>query len=467
MENEKVSSNPYKAHALLLPYPGQGHINPMLHFARRLVSKGIKTTLLTSLFISNSMHFPSSIGSVALDVISDGFDTGGFAESTGIDDYLFRLKTEGSRSLGELIQKYKSSHNPIDCVIYEPFLPWALDVAKEYGLMGAAFFTQPCAVDFIYYNIHNGLLKLPVLETPVSVPGLPLLELQDMPSFVNTPGIYLAYFEMVVNQFSNTEKADFILINTFYKLEDEVVDEMSKVCRVLTIGPTIPSIYLDKRIENDDDYGLDLFAVDAENSIKWISTKPQRSVIYVAFGSMVNPCQKQMEELAYGLMNTNFYFLWVVRDSEVQKLPSEFLKKLGEKGLLVNWSPQVKVLENKAIGCFFSHCGWNSTIEALSLGVPMVCMPQWTDQPPNAKFVEDLWKIGVRVNVNEDGIVMRQEIEGCIREVMEGDRGQEMKINAKKWRQLAIEAASEGGTSDKDIEEFTTKLISSKKHNLD
>ncbi|XP_065860815.1 UDP-glycosyltransferase 74F2-like [Euphorbia lathyris] len=454
---EKASS--YTAHALLLPYPGQGHINPMLHFARRLISKGIKTTLLTSIFISNSMNFPSSIGSLNLDVISDG---GGFAESSGVDDYLSRVKVEGSRTLGELIEKYRSSGNPIDCVIYEPFLPWALDVAKDYGLFAAAFFTQPCAVDFIYYHIHNNLLNLPVLETPVTIPGLPLLELRDMPSFVIAPGVYPAYFEMLLNQFSNTEKADFILINTFYKLENEAVDEMSKVCRVLTIGPTIPSIYLDKRIQNDDDYGLDLFAVDAENYMKWISTKPQGSVVYIAFGSMVNPSEKQMEELAYGLKNTNFYFLWVVRDSELQKLPSEFLNNLGEKGLLVNWCPQVKVLENKATGCFLSHCGWNSTIEALSLGVPMVCMPQWTDQPPNAKLVEDVWKVGVRVNVNEDGIVMRHEIEGCVREVMEGDRGKEMKLNAKKWRELAIEAVSEGGTSDKDIEEFASKLISSK-----
>ncbi|KAF2298062.1 hypothetical protein GH714_009816 [Hevea brasiliensis] len=286
----------------------------------------------------------------------------------------------------------------------------------------AALFTQPCAVDFIYYNIHHKLLTVPVSSTPVSISGLPLLELRDMPSFLNVPKSYPAYFEMVLNQFSNTEKADYILINTFYKLEKEVVDVMSKVCPVLTIGPTVPSMYLDKRIEDDDDYGLDLYSLDASTSLNWISTKPPRSVVYVAFGSMADLSDKQMEELAWGLKRTNFNYLWVVRTSEQAKLPKGFMQDLGDKGLLVNWSPQVKLLRNEAMGSFFTHCGWNSTIEALSLGVPMVAMPQWTDQPPNAKLVEDVWKVGIRVKVNEEGIVTREEIEYCINEVMAGER---------------------------------------------
>ncbi|KDP35132.1 hypothetical protein JCGZ_10666 [Jatropha curcas] len=454
--------NSYRAHVLLLPYPGQGHINPMLHFSRRLISRGIKATLVTSIFISKSMNLPSSIDSVHLAAISDGFDDGGYEKSSGVDYYLTRLKTEGSRTLSELIEKHKTSSDPFDCVIYEPFLPWALDVAKDFRLFAAAFFTQPAAVDFIYYNIQCKSLSVPVSSTPVSIPSLPLLEIGDMPSAVSGPEAYPAYTAMLFNQWSNIEKADYVLINTFYKLEKEVVDEMSKVCPVLTIGPTIPSKYLDKRIENDDDYGLDLFALEASFSLNWISNKPARSVVYVAFGSLSNLSDKQMEELAWGLKRSKFYFLWVVRATEASKLPKSFLEDLGDKGIIVNWSPQVKLLQNEAIGCFLSHCGWNSTIEALSLGVPIVRMPQWTDQPTNAKLVEDVWKAGIRVKVNEDGIVTREEIEGCVRQVMESETGKEMRKNAQKWRELAIEAVTEGGTSDKNIDEFVSKLISSK-----
>ena len=93
-----------------------------------------------------------------------------------------------------------------------------------------------------------------------------------------------------------------------------------------------------------------------------------------------------MEELAFALKGSNFYFLWVVKASEEAKLPEKFVENIGNKGLVVQWSPQLEVLANKAIGCFLTHCGWNSTLEALSLGVPLVGMPQWTDQIPNSKF---------------------------------------------------------------------------------
>lgn len=211
-----------KAHVLVVPYPGQGHVNPMIQFCRRIISKGLKATLVTSVFLSKTMNLGSAVGPVSLDVISDGFDDSGFPQTGSSELYLERLKTAGSRTMAELITRYKSTPNPIDCVVYEPFLPWALDVAKHFGLVGAAFFTQPCAVDYIYYNIQHGKISLPVTSAPVSIPGLPLLEYRDMPSFVGVPGSYPAYFEMLLNQFSNTDKADFILINTFYELEREV-----------------------------------------------------------------------------------------------------------------------------------------------------------------------------------------------------------------------------------------------------
>nr|WIW42897.1 UDP-glycosyltransferase [Nicotiana tabacum] len=93
--------------------------------------------------------------------------------------------------------------------------------------------------------------------------------------------------------------------------------------------------------------------------------------------------------------------------------------------------------------------------EALSLGVPMIIMPQWTDQTTNAKLLQD--EKGVRVNANEKGLVGREEIEKCVRIVIEGDKGKELKKNALKWKELAKEAVNVGGTSDKNIEEFVLK----------
>jgi pathogen-inducible salicylic acid glucosyltransferase len=230
---------------------------------------------------------------------------------------------------------------------------------------------------------------------------------------------------------------------------------------VKTIGPTIPSIYLDKRLEDDKEYGLNLFKPNVDACMKWLDTKEIGSVVYASFGSVAALGEEQMEELSLGLKNSNCYFMWVVRESEEKKLPDNFLEETTEKGLVVTWCPQLDVLAHKAIGCFMTHCGWNSTLEALSLGVPMVAMPQWTDQPTNAKFIADVWKVGVRIKLNEKGIATREEIELCIREVMEGERGKEMKKNSLRWKELAIEAVDEGGSSDKNIEEFVAKLAHS------
>ena len=236
---------------------------------------------------------------------------------------------------------------------------------------------------------------------------------------------------------------------------------MSKVCRLLPIGPTIPSFYLDKHLKNDNDYGLNLFASDSSICNNWLNTKLEGSVIYLSFGSMASLSNKQMEELAFALKGSKFHFLWVVKASEEAKLPEKFVEEVGNKGLVVQWCSQLEVLSNKAIGCFLTHCGWNSTLEALSLGVPMVGVPQWTDQTMNAKYVQDVWKVGVRAKVCENGIVERAEIDFRNKEVMEGERGKYFQKNANKWRDLAIKAVSEGGISDNNIDEFVSKFINS------
>ncbi|KAL5583553.1 hypothetical protein UlMin_015995 [Ulmus minor] len=459
MENESSRSRPL--HVLALPYPGLGHINPLLQFCKRLAhSYGIKATLATTvqLFKINP-KLPAS-SSVQLDTISDGYDNGGVAEAETIEAYQAKLETQGSKTLAELITRHNSSDHPIDCIIYDSFLPWALDVAKQFGITGAVFFTQACTASYIFYCVHHGVLKLPLSPSsfPISVEGLQKLGPQDMPSYVSDVESYPAYREMLLNEFSNAHQAHIVLVNTVYELEKEVVDSMSKVFPMLTIGPTIPSIYSDKRIKDDKNYSFNIYPSDSSIQI-WLNNKPPRSVVYVSVGSWVYLSNKEMEELALGLKATNFYFLWVVRASDEAKLPENFAKETSEKGLIVKWSPQMEVLSNEAVGCFVTHCGWNSIMEALCLGVPMVGIPQLTDQPTDAKIVSEFWKVGVRAKADENGIVGRQEVEFCIREVMsEGERGGEMKKNAQKWRKVAIEAICEGGSSDKNIDQFVSKL---------
>ncbi|KAL6191311.1 hypothetical protein ACLB2K_037702 [Fragaria x ananassa] len=123
--------------------------------------------------------------------------------------------------------------------------------------------------------------------------------------------------------------------------------------------------------------------------------------------------------------------------------------------MIVPWCSQVEVLSNPSLGCFVTHCGWNSTLESLVSGVPVVAFPQWTDQGTNAKLIEDTWKTGVRVEPNEEGVVVGEEIKSCLDVVMESDK---MRMNAKKWKDLAREAVSEGGSSDKNMKVFLDQI---------
>ncbi|KAM4105715.1 hypothetical protein ACB094_04G013300 [Castanea mollissima] len=446
-----------ETHILLFSYPVQGHINPMLQFSKRLASKGLRVTFVTTTSIGNSMQaLPSQ--SINVDVISDGSEEAEDAES--IDASLERYKLHVSQSLPKLIEKHYSSRYPPKILVYDSVMPWALEIARKIGIDGVPFFTQSCVVNAIYYHANDGVIQMPIEEgASISLPSIPSLGFDDLPSFLCNKGLYPALQKLVLNQFSNFQEANWLLCNTFNELENEVVNWMaSQQWPVKTIGPAIPSIYLDKRLEDDKEYGVHLFKPDVDACMKWLNTKETDSVVYTSFGSLASLGEEQMDELTRGLKNSNCYFLWVVRETEQKKLPPNFLQETSEKGLVVSWCPQLELLAHKAVGCFMTHCGWNSTLEALSLGVPMVAMPQWTDQQTNAKFIVDVWKVGVRIKLDERGIATKEEIELCIKEVIEGERGKEMKMNSVRWKELAKEAVDEGGSSDKNIEEFVAKL---------
>ncbi|PRQ54472.1 putative N-hydroxythioamide S-beta-glucosyltransferase [Rosa chinensis] len=151
-----------------------------------------------------------------------------------------------------------------------------------------------------------------------------------------------AYLRMQLNQYSNLDKADWIFGNTLQALESE--------------------------IKGDRGYGASLWKPLGEECIKWLEAKAPKSVVYVSFGSMVSLTAEQMEQFASGLKESGVHFLWVVRASELSKLPNEIIDSVKEKGLLVTWRNQLEALAHDAIGYFVTHCGWNSILEGLRLG---------------------------------------------------------------------------------------------------
>ena len=218
-------------------------------------------------------------------------------------------------------------------------------------------------------------------------------------------------------------------------------------------------MFSDKRLKDDYAYGFSFYKEEDEACIRWLNDKPSGSVVYVSFGSLVALESDQMEEIAWGLNDSSgSHFLWVVKESEKPKLPKDFLDISHGKGLVVAWCNQLQVLNHESVGCFVTHCGWNSTVEAVSLGVPMVAVPQWTDQPTDAKYIKDVWKIGVKAEADEKGLVRRETLKKCIEDVMNSERGKEMKMNAMTFKSLASKACDEGGSSDKNIDDFVASL---------
>ncbi|XP_021719003.1 UDP-glycosyltransferase 74B1-like [Chenopodium quinoa] len=379
-------------HVMVLTYPAQGHINPLLQFTKLMASKGIKATLATTRYTASAIQAPG----ITIEPISDGFDEGGFKQASSLQAYLHSFKVIGSKSLTELIEKFKSSCYPVDCLVYDSLLPWALDVAKEMGVCKAAFLTNSASVCSLYWYLHHGLLSLPLTPDsfPLVLPGLPDLRSSDLPSFIAHPLEFSEYLGSIMEQFSTLEENDWVFINTFAELESEIDKAMSEKWPLKMVGPMLPSAYLGQQME-DREYGGSLWNQATENCLRWLDTKPSNSVIYISFGSMAEIPGKQVEELAWGLKNLESPFLWVFRESD-KKLPPEFLTSHNDEvGIVVSWCNQLEVLAHRATCCFITHCGWNSMLEGLSLGVPMLAIPQWSDQPMNAKMMEDVWKLGV------------------------------------------------------------------------
>ena len=207
-------------HILLFAYPLQGHINPLLQFSKRLVSKGVRVTFVSTTRIGNSMQDLPSL-SISVEIISDGSENAEDSES--LDAALERYKLHVSQSLAKLIEKRNSSQYPPKMVVYDSFMPWVLDIARQFGIDGAPFFTQSCVINAIYYHANHGAIQMPIEEgASISLPSIPSLRIDDLPSFLCDKGLYPALLKLVLNQFSNILEANWLLCNTFNELENEV-----------------------------------------------------------------------------------------------------------------------------------------------------------------------------------------------------------------------------------------------------
>ena len=142
-------------------------------------------------------------------------------------------------------------------------------------------------------------------------------------------------------------------------------------------------------------------------------------------------------------------------EGESAILPPEFLEVTKERGFIASWCPQEQVLNHPSIGGFFTHGGWNSIIESLSAGVPMICFPFFSDQLMNCRYMCTEWEVGMEINSD----LNKDEVERLVRELMEGEKGKKMKNKALGWKEIAEKATSAGGSSSTSLDNLVKKFF--------
>ncbi|KAL5992501.1 hypothetical protein ACLOJK_013420 [Asimina triloba] len=199
--------------------------------------------------------------------------------------------------------------------------------------------------------------------------------------------------------------------------------------------------------------------------LDWLDQKSPRSVVYVNYGSITVMTENQLQEFAWGLANSNYQFLWVVRPDlvvgELAVLPQEFLDATKDRGLLASWCPQAQVLAHPSIGGFLTHCGWNSMLESVCGGVPMICWPFFAEQQTNCRYACTEWGIGMEI----DNDVKRDAVEWLVRGLMEmdGEKGKEMRKRATELKEFAENATKPGGSSYTNLEKVISDVLCAKK----
>nr|GEW64683.1 UDP-glycosyltransferase 85C2-like [Tanacetum cinerariifolium] len=237
-----------------------------------------------------------------------------------------------------------------------------------------------------------------------------------------------------------------------------IVDALSSMYpKVYTVAPM--QLLLNQISKQRKEAGMSYSLWKEETEcFQWLDSKEPNSVIYVNYGSHTVMSLEDLTEFAWGLANSNHYFLWIIRSNlvvgESAALPPEFEKLIETKGFIASWCSQEKVLNHPSVGGFLTHGGWGSTIESLSAGVPMICWPYLWDQLTNCRYISNEWGVGLEMGKD----VKREEVQRLVQELM-GEGGLKMRIKATNWKEKAIIATSPDGSSSLNVNKLVEEII--------
>ncbi|KAM3220054.1 scopoletin glucosyltransferase [Capsicum annuum] len=445
-------------HIFFFPMMAHGHIIPTLDMAKLFVSRGAKATIITTplnlpIFtqaIEKIKHlgFEINVKAIRFPAVEAGLPEGCERMDQLTSDDLVPKFIKATTMLQEQLELLLRECHP-NALVADMFFPWATESAAKFDIPrlvfhGMGFFALCASENLRHYKPQKNVSS----DTePFLVPNLPhkikLTRMKLAPH--DREETEMTKF---MEQVKKSESTSFgVIVNSFYELEPDYADYYRHVLgkRAWHIGPILLCNRKneEKLQKNEDKHAC----------LQWLDTKRQSSVMYVSFGSMSNLTDSQIEEIALGLEASEQEFIWVVRKG---KIPEGFEERTKEKGLVIRgWAPQVLILDHQAIGAFLTHCGWNSTLEGVSAGVPMATWPMFAEQFFNEQLITEVVRIGVAVGAEkwsrEVENVKSEAIAKAVKRAMVGEESKEMRRRAKEVKKMANKAVEEGGSSYSDL----------------
>ncbi|CAJ1947102.1 unnamed protein product [Sphenostylis stenocarpa] len=453
---------------LALPYPAQGHVNPMMTFSQKLVENGCKV-----IFVNREFDHSRVVSCMEEQQDSSSLDEESMMKLVSIPDGLGPDDDRNDQAklcevipkimpeaLEKLIQDiHLKGENRINFIVADLCMAWALDVGKKLGIKGAVLCPASATLFTLLKNVpvlvDDGILDsdfeltLTAKKRIQISPSMPEMDTEDFfwlnMGDLTTGKIVLKYLLHCARSLHLTQ---WWLCNTTHELEPGT---LLFVPKILPVGPLLRS--------NDDDNNKSVatksmgqFWEEDQSCMSWLDQQPHGSVLYAAFGSFTLFDQNQFNELALGLDLTNRPFLWVVRENNRMAYPNEFQ---GHKGKIVSWAPQQKVLSHPAVACFLTHCGWNSIMEGLSNGVPFLCWPYFADQLHNKTHICDELKAGLGLDKDQSGLVSRKELKTKVEQFFDDEN---IKSRSVVLKEKVMNNIAKGGSSYENLKRFIKEI---------
>ncbi|KAF8018870.1 hypothetical protein BT93_H3687 [Corymbia citriodora subsp. variegata] len=438
---------------VLVPCPYQGHLNPMLQLgaALQLTSSFSVTVAHTEFHFPNQSNHPQFDFLPTADGLSDADKS-----SRDFTSLLSKLNVNCKISFQESLTRLREQHKEeVTCIIYDALVYFAEEVARELKIPCVIFRTCSAANTSIYNEYprlrEEGFIPLQDSKALELVPRVHPLRFKDLPVYKFEGYEKLLQLLERSNQIGSSVA---FLLNTIECLEQSPLMKLRGEYPVpfFTIGPLhkiAPPLSSSSLIEED------------QSCITWLNKQAKNSTLYVSLGSVASIDEKELVEMAWGLANCEQPFLWVVRpglvhgSDAINLLPDGFAEIVGERGRIIKWAPQQLVLAHESVGAFWSHCGWNSSLESISEGVPMICTPCFGDQRVNARYLSHVWKVGLLLEDMERG-----EIERAIKKLMTSEEGEIVRQRMTDLKHEVMHSIKEGGSSYNFVHELV-KYINS------